>query len=82
MEYADFHGCKLRSDEMIEITWSGEGSQKSHEGNFRVGDNNAPFDVLFGRNTLNSPEASACLTSNAMDPAAVLVQVKACVRQP
>jgi len=81
IHYADFNGVHLQSDGVVDITWSGAGRAKSHEASFRVGRETAPFDVLFGLNILNSDEAGECLTTQLLDPNAVLVQLEACVSQ-
>jgi hypothetical protein len=79
MQYTDFNGVQLQSDAVVDATWFGEGSDRTHEASFCVGAEKAPFDILFGRNTINSEDASTCLTINVIDPAAVLVQLRACV---
>jgi hypothetical protein len=79
IHYTDFNGVHLQSDGVVNITWCGAGSAKSHEATFRVGRETAPFDVLFGLNILNSDEAGECLTTQVLDPNAVLVQLEACV---
>lgn len=79
VQYTAFNGINFTSDEVVETTWHGEGSDKTHEAVFRVAGESAPFDVLFGRNMLDS-EASECLTADKIiDPALVLVQLKKCV---
>jgi len=78
IHYTDFNGVHLQSDGVVDITWCGRGSAKSYESSFRVGKETAPFDVLFGRTILNSDEAGECLTTEQLDPNAVLVQLNAC----
>jgi len=76
IHYTDFNGVHLQSDGLVVITWCGQGSAKSYEARFHVGGENAPFDVLFGRDILNSAEGSECLTTELIDVNAVLVQLQ------
>lgn len=57
-EYQTFTGGTLASSEVVrQIVWHGDGtSAKSRRTDFRLIDDNAPFDVLFGSRLLFSEE--------------------------
>jgi hypothetical protein len=55
--YLPFDGSEVSSYETVKPTWSSEGRGISHVTTFRVVPN-VPFDVLFGRSFLFSPEVN------------------------
>lgn len=71
--YLNFEGSKVASGDVVQPTWNLEGRGVSHVTEFRVA-NNAPFDVLFGRNLLCSDNSSLYLGEEKLKP--VLMNTK------
>lgn len=68
-----FNGEAFESDRIVKATWRGEGVKKTQYTTFHVG-KNAPFDVLFGTNLVQT--APLLFRGIPTDPSLVLVQQK------
>jgi hypothetical protein len=71
-QYQAVNGTEFSSCETVKPTWSGEGRGISHISKFRVQEK-APFDVLFGRNLLYSPEVGFFLRQEGLNPVLTIV---------
>lgn len=82
-EHEVFNGGTLSSFEIVEATWCISQAQRSYRAQFRVVEN-APFDVLFGRNCLSNHRRildSKEARSKSASPLLVLVARKKNVRE-
>ena len=72
VECTTFNGHTFSSSAVVQSTWGVEGQSKSHVTIFRIAPEEAPFDVLFGRNLLSSGEVNFDTEENP-----ILVNVQA-----
>lgn len=68
-----FNGQRLKSGNIVTASWHSIGITKTHESDFRVVED-GPFDVLFGRNLLSSPEINYFVNEVGENPALINTQ--------
>jgi hypothetical protein len=80
-KWPTFNGEELISRSMVTPTWCSEGQGVSHVTDFRIVDS-GPFDVLFGRNILYSPEINCFQDEKGANPIVPLVSSLETVSRP